>query len=97
MDDKALEKIDQLLAQIQQSLQEIRKALPVIAAVPPEARPALTMTLRRQARATAEQFMSGRWRRRDGDVYGVVGQNDKQIEHADSTPRDIRPTDERGA
>jgi len=105
MDDKALARIDALLAQMQQSIVELRSALPILTATPPVTPPTpprsvglLPYALRRQVRAATEQmFMSGRWRRRDGDVYGVVSQNDKQIDHADSTPRDIRSTDERGA
>jgi hypothetical protein len=38
------------------------------------------------------KFMSGRWIRRDGDVYGIVSQNDEQIKNADRPPRNIRPT-----
>jgi len=105
MDDKALAKIDALLAQMQQSIYELRQALPILTATPPPQPRSgiaggvglLPYALRRQVRAATDQFMSGRWRRRDGDVYGVVSQNDKQIANADRTPRDIRSTDERGA
>jgi len=104
MDDKALARIDALLAQMQQSIVELRSALPILTATqapPPAPKRSvglLPYALRRQVRAATEQmFMSGRWRRRDGDVYGIVSQNDKQIDHADSSPRDIRSTDERGA
>lgn len=103
MDDKALAKIDQLLAQMQQSIYELRQALPILTATPappPSSRRSvglLPYALRRQVRAATQSYMSGRWFRRDGDVYGIVSQNDKQVDNADRPPRDLRSTDERGA
>jgi len=100
MDDKALAKIDALLAQMQQSLYELRQALPILASAPPPKKSVglLPYALKRQVRAAADQmFMSGRWRRRDGDVFGIVAQNDEQVKNADRPPRDLRSTDERGA
>jgi len=104
MDDKALAKIDQLLAQMQQSIYELRQALPILTAtqapppVPKRSVGLLPYALKRQVRAATDaMFMSGRWRRRDGDVYGIVTQNDTQIDNANRPPRDLRSTDERGA
>jgi len=104
MDDKALAKIDQLLAQMQQSIAELRAALPILTSMPAPPPPNVRSTgmlvsaLKRQVRSAQQMmYMSGRWHRRDGDVYGIVTQNAKQVDNADRPPGDIRSTDERGA
>lgn len=64
--------------------------------------PDLKELLRRQVISAAiahrssvlTQFMSGRWRRRDGDVYGIVTQS-KEVADADRPPGDIRSPNER--
>jgi len=97
MDDKALAKIDALLAQMQQCLAELRAALPILNNLeppPPRSVGLLPYALRRQVRSATEQFMSGRWRRRAGDVYGNVAQS-KQVKDADRPTGDLRPPDQR--
>lgn len=45
----------------------------------------------------AQEFMSGRWHRRDGDTYGIVAPQPpiKEPSSADDPPGDLRPTPER--
>ena len=97
MDDKALAKIDQLLAQMAQSIQEIRAALPILTSIPPEARASglLRQALQRQDRAASQSYMSMRWHRRDGDVYGIVTQSKEVADNADRPPGDLRSPDQR--
>ena len=84
MDDKALAKIDQLLAQMVTSIQEIRAALPILTSIPPETRASglLVQALKRQARAATQLYMSMRWHRRDGNVYGIVTQSKEVADNA---------------
>lgn len=69
-------KMDQLLAQMQVSVDEMRQALMIIAQIPPE-----TMTSNEKRAKRSELvakvitgLMSGRWHLRDGDSYGIVRQ-----------------------
>jgi hypothetical protein len=39
-----------------------------------------------------QRFMSGRWLRRDGNVYGVLTQNDQQAKNANSQAGNLRST-----
>ena len=95
MEDKDLAKIDQLLAQMQASIAEIRSALPILTAIPPQVRSngVLRAALRRQVSA-AQQYMSGRWHKRDGNVYGTDVQA-PGVKDAYSPPGDLRPPDQR--
>lgn len=47
--------------------------------------------------ATPTDYMSGRWKRRDGDIYGIVRQPGVRLTpegaDADNPPGDLRPTD----
>jgi hypothetical protein len=110
MDDKLLGEIDRLLAQMQFVIQEIRSALPIVlsdADKHVKASGVLRQALRTQVSA-ASRFMSGRWVRRDGDVYGIVSNPMEgtrsartrpsptmETRDADSPPGDIRPPDQR--
>ena len=44
-------------------------------------------------------YMSGRWKRRDGDIYGIVRQPGVRLtpeaDNADHPPGDLRPSDQR--
>lgn len=107
MDDKALAKIDALLGQMQQCLAELRQALPILTSLPPPTpQPPrsvgmLPYALRRQVRAATDlMFMSGRWRRRDGNVYGSAeaykrGTAPEIVRDADSPSGNIRTPDQR--
>ena len=54
------------------------------------------VVLRRQTRSTADlTFMSGRWRRRDGNVYGNVAAYKRGTQDADRPAGDIRPPNQR--
>lgn len=44
--------------------------------------------------AAPQQYMSGRWHRRDGNVYGI-SINPQEVADADSPPRNLRPTYQR--
>jgi hypothetical protein len=46
----------------------------------------------RSTTTTPQQYMSGRWIRRSGDVYGVSIQGDG-VTDANSPPGNLRPTD----
>lgn len=97
MDDKILAHMDLMLAQAIAALAECRRALVVSGAVTPE------QSVRNQSQldagATASQtYMSGRWHRRDGNIFGIQSQRLKapgDLKDADSSPGNIRPTDER--
>jgi hypothetical protein len=43
--------------------------------------------------AFAQRFMSGRWHRRDGDGYGIFPRPGEH--HADHSPGNLRPSDQR--
>ena len=96
-DDEVLARIDQLLSQMVATLQEIRAALPILTNIPPETRASgvLRQALWRQVRAAGQQYMSMRWHRRDGNVYGIVSQSKEVADNADSAPGDLRPPDQR--
>jgi len=101
VDDKILVQIDAMLAQMIESLGECRQALIVMGAVSPEAsgrNTSVTTNSRSLREAAGQQYMSGRWHRRDGDIYGIQTQRLKapaDVKDADSTPGNIRPPDER--
>ena len=94
--DPVFVKMDQLLAQMQSSIEEIRHALMIIAQIPPET---MKANEKRTKRAELVQrvitgLMSGRWHRRDGDVYGIVRQPGEPRD-ADNPPGDLRSTHQR--
>lgn len=101
MEDKALQKLDELLAHMTACLNEIRQVLPIIVATTPEERARFQAQLRQQVQdatrahggGVIQQFMSGRWHRRSGDVYGILTQPEPA--DADRPPGNLRPTDER--
>ena len=97
MDDKDLAKIDQLLSQMVTTIQELRAALPILASIPPapKASGLLRQALQRQVRSAQQLYMSGRWFRRDGNVYGSVARYKQRTSDADSTPGDLRTPDQR--
>lgn len=83
MADKAKEqpdpvfiKIDQILAQMQHDIAELRKAMEVVSAIPPALMQENNRKVRRSELVTrvVQGLMSGRWHLRDGDVYGIVRQ-----------------------
>jgi hypothetical protein len=106
--DPVFVRIDQLLAQMQRSLDEIRTALFVMAQIPSETMEANEARAKRSSLISQVMtgvmsgriggYMAGRWHRRDGDVYGNVRQPGVPREDqpdANNPPGDIRPTDKR--
>ena len=92
MDDKILVTVDTMLAQAIEALLECRRALVVSGSISPE------QAVRSLRAATDQGYMSGRWRRRDGDIFGIASQAVKapgEKPDADSPPGNIRPPDER--
>ena len=88
-------KMDQLLAQMQRSIEEVRTALFVMAQIPP------TTMEENEAKAKRSNLvhkvmtglvtgglpgtlMSGRWHRRDGDSYGIVREPGEPRPNADN-------------
>lgn len=75
MDDKMTVQIDLMLAQISESISEIRRALVVSGSVT-----AQTSTENQQKsypsrelrEVASREYTSGRWVKRDGDIYGVA-------------------------
>lgn len=94
-------KIDKLLAQMQVDLAELRQAMMVVSAIPPEMMVENSRRARRSELVTkvVQGLMSGRWHRRDGDSYGIVRQpgvnRDTDLPNADNPPGDLRPSSER--
>lgn len=98
-------KMDQLLAQIEQSAHELRTALFIVAQIPPEqmasneqrARKSnlISSLMTRVMSGNIGGLMSGRWHRRDGDVYGMLRQPGVPRSDADDQTRDIRPPNQR--
>lgn len=99
--DPVFVKMDQVLAQMAVSIDELREAVMVMSAIPRE----LMVHNERRAKRTelvtrvVQSLMSGRWHRRDGDSYGIVRQpgvnRDTDLPHADNPPGDLRPSSER--
>lgn len=85
--DEVLAQVSDALVQLGRTVHEVRNALYVIAGdgapltgerePPPRTRSALT-------RMVVNDLMSGRWHRRDGDVYGIVRQGAQRAD--DSKP-----------
>jgi hypothetical protein len=74
LDDKIITAIDASLAQMVTSLEEIRRALVVAGGVTPEASVQnlqKSYANRELREAASKDYMSGRWVRRDGDIYGA--------------------------
>jgi hypothetical protein len=74
MDDKMIAAIDASLAQMLTTLEEIRRALVVAGGVTPEASVQnlqKSYANRELREAASKDYMSGRWVRRDGDIFGV--------------------------
>ena len=79
-------KIDQLLAQCQQSLEEVRIAVSILGQIPPAE---LEEHAKRAKRSNIvhhvmQGLMSGRWHRRDGDSYGIVREPGEPRPNADN-------------
>lgn len=69
--DPVFVKIDQILAQMQHDIAELRKAMEVVSAIPPELMMENNRKVRKSELVTrvVQGLMSGRWHLRDGDVY----------------------------
>ena len=74
MDDKMVTIFDAALAQMAMTIEEMRRAMVVTGQIPPEIstqntqKTVVSTQLREMA---ARDYMSGRWVRRDGDIYGL--------------------------
>lgn len=106
--DPIFVKMDQLLAQMARSIEEVRTALFVIAQIPPEdmlenENKAKRSDLVHRVMAAVvsgrnASLLSGRWHRRDGDAYGIVrepGQPNPEKPHADNPSGDVRSPGQR--
>lgn len=74
--DPVFVKMDQLLAQMQHDVMEMRQALMTLAQIPPAVMADNSRKVRKSELVTrvVQGLMSGRWHLRDGDVYGIVRQ-----------------------
>lgn len=87
MDSKRLAKIDSLLDKADHLLARLAGAMAYASTRgPPQ--------LREQVRSATVQYMSGRWHRRSGDVYGIDVQA-PGVKDAYGPPGDLRPPDQR--
>jgi hypothetical protein len=91
-----LAKFDEVIAQMQLTLGYLRNVLPLVAGRPLSEYIAEEEASRRRP---PPQFMSGRWRKRDGDVYGVIRQPGVRLTgeavDADNPTGGVRPPDQR--
>jgi hypothetical protein len=74
MDDKIIAAIDASLAQVVTAIEEIRRSLVVCGAVPAETSVQnlqKTYANRELREVASKEYMSGRWVRRDGDIFGA--------------------------
>jgi hypothetical protein len=103
--DPIFVKMDQLLAQMQRSIEELRTAMFVLAQIPPD-----DMTKHEQRAHKSNlvhkvmtglvagnlpgRLMSGRWHRRNGDSYGILRQpgepNPEKVTDVHNLPVDKR-------
>jgi hypothetical protein len=80
------------LPNVQKSMALTRNINTMLRAMPKTVEPTQPV-----AYSPAHYLMSGRWRRRDGDVYGIVRQPGVRLtpeaDNGDNPPRDLRSTD----
>ena len=75
MDDKIIAAIDASLAQVITAVEEVRRSLVVCGAISAEnsvQNLQKTYANRELREAASKEYMSGRWNRRDGDIFGVA-------------------------
>ena len=87
MKRKAADKMDLLLTRLDQLIALLASRAAYAATTGPP-------VLRQQVAAATQQYMSGRWHRRSGDVYGIVSEPQSYID-ANCPPGHIRPPDQR--
>jgi hypothetical protein len=100
MNDKAVfDRIDVLLNNVASSIEQIGFALLTLRGDPQLLKdlqnPEHPINRIQMTTQSIRAYMSGRWRRRDGDNFGIVPAATSEPHDADHPPGDLRPPDQR--